>query len=224
MGSSIDVVKAAARPPHSQRNRAGLQLGAGDEFVEELYVGARCAVQALDLRVGGFDYVVFVGSVGAAAVAEAKVAGGEAEWVAGEDVAGPRAGVARQEHGIDAVTAIDGVGDANHFGVGRRAGGIVPAAHLYFDIGKTFFGKMRFQRGERFGGGHIRDEAHVDFGDGAAGENGLSPGAGVAADQSFNIHRGPRDEKLESFLPAYVVDPVIDSEQFFCVGDRKSVV
>src|SRR6267378_4610579 len=96
MGSSIDVVKAAARPPHSQRNRAGLQLGGGDEFVEELYVGARCAVQALHLWVGGFDYVVFVGGVGAASVAQAEVAGGEVERFAGEDVARPGAGVARQ--------------------------------------------------------------------------------------------------------------------------------
>src|ERR1700730_1825344 len=72
------------------------QLGAGGEFVEELYVGARGAIQALDLGVGGFDYVVFVGGVGAAAVAKTEVAGGKTQRFAGEDVAGPGAGVARQ--------------------------------------------------------------------------------------------------------------------------------
>src|SRR5579864_4390387 len=116
----------------------------GREFVEVLDVGTRCTVEALHLWIRGFDYVVFVGSVGAAAVAETEMAGGEAQRVAGENVAGPGAGVARQKHGIDAVAAVYGVGDANQLGVGWRASGIVAPAHFYLNIGKTFFGEMRF--------------------------------------------------------------------------------
>ena len=47
--------------------------------------------------------------------------GGEAQRVACEDVAGPGAGQARQDDGIDAVLAIGGFGDLDEGGV--RVGG-----------------------------------------------------------------------------------------------------
>ena len=74
-----------------------------------------------DFRIGGFDQVILIGGVGAVAVAQAEVGGGKAERVAGEDVAGPGAGEARQHDGIDAVFAVGRFGDSNDRGIGRRA-------------------------------------------------------------------------------------------------------
>ena len=48
---------------------------------------------------------------------------------------------------------------------------------LHFDIGEACFGEMRFESGERFGGGHVRNQAHVEFRDGALpGRMVLPPG------------------------------------------------
>ena len=68
----------------------------------------RRAVHALDLGIGGFDDVVFVGRVRAVAVAESEMARGKAQRIAGENVAGPGAGEARQQDRIDAVAPVDG--------------------------------------------------------------------------------------------------------------------
>ena len=43
--------------------------------------------------------------------------------------------------------------------------GIVAAAHVDFDVGKTFFGEVCLQFCERIGRGHVRNQAHVDLGD-----------------------------------------------------------
>src|SRR5436309_5706389 len=59
------------------------------------------AIEALDLWVRRFDNVIFVRRVGAAAVIEAEMAGGELERFAGENVTGIRTGVARPEQRVD---------------------------------------------------------------------------------------------------------------------------
>src|ERR1041384_7336666 len=65
------------------------------------------AVHSLDFRTCGLDHVVFVRRVGAAAMAEAEMAGGFAERITGEDVTGPRACAARPDQGINPTTAED---------------------------------------------------------------------------------------------------------------------
>src|SRR5437899_11916503 len=122
-------------------------LGEGEEVFD---VGADGAVDALDLRVARLDDVVLVGSVGAAAVAEAEVARGEAQGVAGEDVAGPGASETRKNDRIDAVLAIDGDRGLDDGGVGGRAGGVVAAGHVDFDVAEAALGEMGFERGESF--------------------------------------------------------------------------
>jgi len=39
--------------------------------------------------------------------------------------------------------------------------GSYPAGHADFDVAETLFCEMRFERGERFGRGHVRNEAQV---------------------------------------------------------------
>src|SRR5262249_57019656 len=58
-------------------------------------------IEALDLRVGGFDDVIFVGRMCAAAVAESEMARGQLERFAGEDISRIRAGIARPEQRVD---------------------------------------------------------------------------------------------------------------------------
>ena len=77
---------------------------------------------------------------------------------------------------------------------------------------------MRFESGEGFGGGHVRNETQVEFGDRLSGKNGFSAGAGVAADEAFDVYRGARHQELEGFLPADVVHPVLDAEKFLRFG------
>src|SRR6266849_10305110 len=77
---------------------------------------------------------------------------------------------------------------------------------------------MRFQRGERFRGGHVRNEAHVDFGDGATAENGFSAGASVAAVETFDVDGWARGKQLERFLKTNIVNPMLDAEKLFGFG------
>src|SRR6266851_3657375 len=77
---------------------------------------------------------------------------------------------------------------------------------------------MRFQGGEGFSRGHVRNEAHVDFCEGAAGENGFAAGAGVTADETFDVDGRARGEQFKRFLKTYIVNPVLDAEEFFGFG------
>src|SRR6266851_2698861 len=77
---------------------------------------------------------------------------------------------------------------------------------------------MRFQGGEGFSRGHVRNEAHVDFCEGAAGENGFAAGAGVTADETFDVDGRARGEQFKRFLETYIVNPVLDAEEFFGFG------
>ena len=59
------------------------------------------AVEAPDFRIGGFDNIIFVRRVRAAAVAKSEVPRGELERFACEHVTGLRTGVARPEQCVD---------------------------------------------------------------------------------------------------------------------------
>src|SRR5438874_2834905 len=75
--------------------------GAG-KLVEVIDERAHGRIEAGNLRIAALDQVVLVRRVRAAAVAEAEVARGQLQGRAGEDVPGPRPGVARPEQRIDA--------------------------------------------------------------------------------------------------------------------------
>src|SRR2546428_427546 len=77
------------------------------ESVKEPHVRAGRAIHPLDLRILRVDHVILVGSVSAAAVAEAEVARRQSQGRAGEDVTRPRACEAWQDHGVDSVFSVD---------------------------------------------------------------------------------------------------------------------
>src|SRR5262249_51558859 len=97
--SRIDFSVADKDLWHGRPTRNGPLL---PHLVEILDERLHRAVDSLDLRVRRLDDVVLVGRVGAAAVAEAEVARGHLAGLAGEAVAGVRAGVARPQHRVDA--------------------------------------------------------------------------------------------------------------------------
>src|SRR5688572_658806 len=66
-------------------------------LVEEVDIAHRRLVEAGDGGIAAFDEEIFVRGVGAAAMAQAELAGGLAQGIAGEDEAGPGAGAARAE-------------------------------------------------------------------------------------------------------------------------------
>src|SRR5213596_2571271 len=73
------------------------------QFVEVFDVRERGAVHALHFGVFRFNDVILIGRMRAIAVAEAKMTGRQAEWIAGEDIAGPGTGEARKNHWVDAI-------------------------------------------------------------------------------------------------------------------------
>src|SRR5215472_18353572 len=185
------------------------------QFVEILDVRERGAVHALHFGIAGFDDVILIRRVRAIAVAETEMSGRQAKRSAGKNVSGPGAREARKNHRVDAILFVDRGGGSNDPGIDGRGIGVVAAGHVYIDIAETFFREMRLEQGEGFGGGHVRNEAEVELGDGFAGKNRLPAGAGVAANKAFDVHRGAGDEQFEGFLEADVVDPMLDAEKLF---------
>src|SRR6266849_3432763 len=135
------------------------------DAVEKLDEREDGAVHTLDFGIFRFDDVVLVRRMRAATVAESEGTGGKMERLAGENVAGPGACAARKNDGIHSAFAVDLGFNSNERGIGRRAVGIVAAGHADFDVAETFFREMSFESGEGFGGGHVRNEAQIEFGD-----------------------------------------------------------
>src|SRR5205823_10559925 len=73
------------------------------QFVKIFNVRERGAVHALHFRIAGLDDVILIGRVRAVAMAEPKMASGQAQRLARENVTGPGTGQARQKHGVDAI-------------------------------------------------------------------------------------------------------------------------
>ena len=71
------------------------------QFVQILNKRHRRPVEVLDFRVRGFDDVIFVRRMRAAAVAESEMSGRQLKGFAGEDVTGIRTGIARPEQRVD---------------------------------------------------------------------------------------------------------------------------
>src|SRR5215472_11526909 len=126
----------------------------------------------------------------AVGMAESEVSGGQTKRLAGEDVTRPGACQARKDHGVDAVVLVYGRGGANDGGVAGRGSGVVAAGHVHVDIAETFFREMGFEQGERFGGGHVGNEAQVELGDRFSGKNRFAAGTRAPADQPLDVHRG----------------------------------
>src|SRR5229473_2637796 len=82
-------------PGRSKHSRSGTRSACLRQLVEELHMGKRRAVHPLNFRIFRFDDVVLVRCVRAAPMAQAEVARGQAQRIAGEDITGPRPGVAR---------------------------------------------------------------------------------------------------------------------------------
>src|SRR6266849_11179485 len=98
------------------------------QLVQVINEGAHGAVHALELRVLRLDDVVFVRSVRAASMAEPEVARGQAQRLAGEYVAWPGPGAARQNDRLQPAPTVHCNLCADNRRVGRCARWIVPAA------------------------------------------------------------------------------------------------
>ena len=107
----------------------------------------------------------------------------------GENITGPRAAEPRQQDRIDPVIFVDRFLGLDDRRISRRRGWIVAASHVHVDVAVTVFREMRLERGERAFGGLIRHEAQIEFRDRLMRQNRFAARAGVAADDSFDVHR-----------------------------------
>src|SRR5206468_12973211 len=198
----------------TERNQLGcVQSARLRQCVEQFGKGAHGAIHAVDLGVFRFDDLVLVGSVRPASMAESKRARRQMQRVAGENVPGPRPRAARKNDRIDSAPAVHLGFDVDQRRVGARAVGVVTARHANFDVAETFFREVRLERGERLRGGHAWNETQVELRGGLSGENCLSARTGVTANEAFDVHGGPRHQEFQRFVPAYVVNPVLDSKK-----------
>src|SRR5882724_2414683 len=171
------------------------------EFEKVLHEGEHGAIEPLDLRVRGFDDVVFVRSMSTAAVTEAEMAGWQAERFAREHVAGPRARITRPEQRINPMTPVNRQLSPDERRVTGRAGWIVTASHPHFDIAIAALREMRLERGECFGCRHVRHQAQIEFRDGLVRKDCFAAGTSVAAHQALDVHGRPGHQSLECFQP-----------------------
>src|SRR5262245_26373716 len=77
---------------------------------------------------------------------------------------------------------------------------------------------MLFDQLERVLRRHVRHEPHVDLRRRAVGQDRLAAWAGVAADESFDVDRGLRDEPDERVVPRLVAVPLRNAQRFLGGG------
>src|SRR5207253_6036098 len=95
------------------------------------------AVETLYFRVRGFDDVIFIRRMRAAAMTESEMAGRKLDRFARENVAGIRTGVARPEQGINPESFVSRGLRFYQRGISRRARGIVTTGHIDFDVAEA---------------------------------------------------------------------------------------
>ena len=89
------------------------------------------------------------------------------------------------------------------------SGRIVAAGHIDFDIAEAALREVRLQRGERAGAVMSGTSRRSSFATARCGRTVLPPGPGVAADQSFDVHRRPACQQFQRLQPIHIVDPVL---------------
>src|SRR2546425_6517814 len=122
-----------------------------------------------------------------AAVAQAEMAGGQAQGCAGKHEARPGTGVAGPENGLDAMTAINRPLRLDKPCVSWRAGRVIAARHADFDISVTTLGQVPLQRGQGVLRSHVRDQPQIELCHGLVWKYGFAPRTGVTANQSFDV-------------------------------------
>ena len=120
---------------------------------------------------------------------------------AGERHARPAARQPRVERHRHAHARVGGLHGADEVAVLGRFGRVVAARDIDLDILEATLVEMRAQLGDAVVPGHVRYEPHVDLGDGAARQDGLAAGAGIARDQPLDVDCRLRGEALERLLP-----------------------
>src|SRR5439155_1007461 len=135
------------------------------------------------------------------ATVKLEMIGGELQRFAGESVTRIRAGIARPKQGIDSESFVSCDLRFDQRRIFRRAGRVVAAGHVHFDIAEAALRQMRLQRRERVGRFHVWHKAHVDLRDRAMRQNCFAAGSGIAADQTFDVYRRLRFKTLVRLLP-----------------------
>src|SRR6202167_968912 len=172
------------------RSRYGfpsLSAGLGRHGIQKFHVGTHRPINALHLRIGRVNQVILIGRVGAFAMSQSEMASGQAQGIAGEDVAGPRSWTARQNDRIDYGTSIYLYFGFDDSGVGGGAVGIVAARHIDLYVAKSLLSEVRLQGRQSFGCGHVGHEAQIHFRDRTVWKNCLSARPGVSPNQALDI-------------------------------------
>src|SRR5215467_7127670 len=148
----------------------------------------------------------------AASVTKAEVAGGHFKRFSGENVTRPGARSAREFNEFNSGAATHQFLGARDERIYGRTGGVVTAGDVDFEVAKTALREMGLQSFGSFRRFHVGDEAQIHFCHCAAWQNRFAAGTGVACDETFNVDRRARTEKLKRFLKTHIVKPVLDAE------------
>ena len=68
---------------------------------------------------------------------------------------------------------------------------------------------MRFEGGKGFFCGHVRHEPEIEFGDCFMRQDRFAAGAGVSANEAFDIDGRLRHQQFQGFAEAHVTNPVL---------------
>src|SRR5262245_18351186 len=113
---------------------------------------------------------------------EPDMSGRQAQRRAAENVARPRAGIARDDERIDTVTAVHRLLCPDQTSVGGRGGWVVTARHIYVDVTEAAFCKMCFERSESFASRHVRNQPEVELCYRFVRQDSLAAGTCISAD------------------------------------------
>src|SRR5205823_629200 len=134
------------------------------EFIEIVDERPDSAIKACEMGIGGFDDVVFVRRVGAAAMAESEVAPGKPERLAGEDISRIGSGISRPKDRVEPAAFVDGELRLDHGCIRGCISRVIFPARLYLDVSKSMLGQMGLERLNCAGIGHVRHKAKVELG------------------------------------------------------------
>src|SRR5919197_1770813 len=179
------------------------------EFIEIVDERPDGAIEACEMGIGGFNDIVFVWRVGAAAMAESEVARGKPERLAGEDIPRIGTGISRPKDRVEPAAFVDGELRLDHGCIGGCISWVISTARLYLDVSKSMLGQMGLERLNCAGIGHVRHKPKVELGQRPVWKHGLAARTGVPGHESFYIYRGCEQQPLQIPAPWQVARPSI---------------
>src|SRR4029453_14546174 len=118
----------------------------------------------------------------AASKPHSKMAGGQPQWISGEDVSRPRPRKTRPHYRLDPSTPGHRRLRPDKRGIRGGTRRIVAAGHVDVDVPKTALSQMGFERRKRLGSGHIRHQSQIELCHRLVWKNGLAARPRITAD------------------------------------------